>query len=151
MSRLSPQWGKVCPGPRGEGRDGPLPASELHTLLWVTTCCAMASWQVACPRGQAACSTCPVHLKGNVLFGFNPGRDLLQRGVSNGPGILTSWQNSFGQLPSPVCAALASLAFCIQQIIWCARQSKPFLSVPCIPSCCLCCTKKQKKINLEIL
>lgn len=63
-----------------------------------------------------------------------------------------SWQNLFGRLPSAVCAVgLASLAFCIQQIILRACQRKPFLSVPCVPSCCLCCITKQKKINLETI
>lgn len=33
VSRLSPPWGNVCPGPCGEGRDGPLPTGELRSLL----------------------------------------------------------------------------------------------------------------------
>jgi len=41
---------------------------------------------------------------------------------------------------------LASPAFCVQQIVLCACQRKPCPSVPCVPSCCLCCTTKQKKI-----
>lgn len=75
----------------------------------------------------------------------------LHRRVTNGRGISTSWQNSFGRLPSPrLRCRSGSLAFCIQQLASCVCQRKPFLPVPgVVPSCHLCCITKQKKMNLE--